>query len=375
MRYTVPDYYKDFSCIASACPATCCAGWQIVIDEKSLKNYKNLKGPFGSRLLNSINQDEMTFDQFNGRCAFLDENNLCDIYTEAGPDYLCRTCRRYPRHIEEFDNERECSLSVSCPVVAKILLQMEKPPLYLTKEDDRSEAEDDNFDFFLYSALQDTRAVMFEILRDSSRNVKERLAAILAIGHDVQNRIDSNQVFDIQNVIEKYKNDQQGQKLHIRFQKFLQENPEKPCSDPELLSLLDELEVLDPTWPSLLKEYRGYLEKGAYGNEKLPTYKNEPALLILTEYFIYTYFCGAVYDGDALAKVKMSLYSVLVIFTLAKAAMFCMDTFTLQDFGQIIWKYSRELEHSDPNLNKLEELMNESKQASFENLLMLILQL
>ena len=40
MKYTVPDYYQDFECIAGDCPDTCCAGWQIVIDKKSQKKYK-----------------------------------------------------------------------------------------------------------------------------------------------------------------------------------------------------------------------------------------------------------------------------------------------------------------------------------------------
>ena len=34
MQITKPTFYKEFSCIAGACPDTCCAGWQIMIDEK-----------------------------------------------------------------------------------------------------------------------------------------------------------------------------------------------------------------------------------------------------------------------------------------------------------------------------------------------------
>ena len=26
MQFTVPDYYKQFTCTAGQCPATCCAG-------------------------------------------------------------------------------------------------------------------------------------------------------------------------------------------------------------------------------------------------------------------------------------------------------------------------------------------------------------
>jgi hypothetical protein len=39
MIHSFPNYYKEFSCIADKCEATCCAGWQIVVDEESLKKY------------------------------------------------------------------------------------------------------------------------------------------------------------------------------------------------------------------------------------------------------------------------------------------------------------------------------------------------
>lgn len=46
MQYTIPDYYKEFTCIADKCEDTCCAGWKIVIDKKSLNKYKHVKGKF-----------------------------------------------------------------------------------------------------------------------------------------------------------------------------------------------------------------------------------------------------------------------------------------------------------------------------------------
>ena len=33
MRYLKPHYYDKFVCTAGDCPDSCCAGWQIVIDE------------------------------------------------------------------------------------------------------------------------------------------------------------------------------------------------------------------------------------------------------------------------------------------------------------------------------------------------------
>lgn len=39
MRYLKPHFYDKFVCTAGACPDTCCAGWQIMIDEESLDRY------------------------------------------------------------------------------------------------------------------------------------------------------------------------------------------------------------------------------------------------------------------------------------------------------------------------------------------------
>ncbi len=44
MIYTAPHYYNRFSCVASECADTCCAGWKIMIDPGSLKTYRQMKG-------------------------------------------------------------------------------------------------------------------------------------------------------------------------------------------------------------------------------------------------------------------------------------------------------------------------------------------
>lgn len=111
MRYLKPHYYDKFVCTAGDCPDSCCAGWQIMIDETSLERYGNEKSEFGTRLRNSIDWDEECFYQNNRRCAFLNEENLCDLYKALGPDSLCDTCRMYPRHTEEYEGLRELSLS------------------------------------------------------------------------------------------------------------------------------------------------------------------------------------------------------------------------------------------------------------------------
>ena len=44
MRYLKPHFYDKFVCTAGDCPDTCCAGWQIMIDDASLEKYKNVQG-------------------------------------------------------------------------------------------------------------------------------------------------------------------------------------------------------------------------------------------------------------------------------------------------------------------------------------------
>lgn len=196
MQITKPTFYKEFSCIAGACPDTCCAGWQIMIDEKSLQKYRRFKGPFRNRLHNDIDWKEHFFCQYDKRCAFLNEDNLCDIYSEAGKDMLCDTCRKYPRHIEEFEGLREYSLSLSCPEAARIFLSHKEKITFFTREVAAPEETYDDFDYFLFTALMDTRDYLFSVIQDRSIPVRLRRQKLLACAHDFQLSLDKNELFD-----------------------------------------------------------------------------------------------------------------------------------------------------------------------------------
>lgn len=169
MLYTIPDYYHEFRCVAGKCEDTCCAGWQIVADEAALEKYKNETGVFAEHLKESINWEEGTFKQDKDkRCVFLNRSNLCDMYTALGEESLCRTCKLYPRHIEEFEDVREVTLSVSCTEVARILMNKKEPVHFLSYETDEEEEYGD-FDPFLYSKLVDAREVLIDILQDREK--------------------------------------------------------------------------------------------------------------------------------------------------------------------------------------------------------------
>ena len=290
MEFTFPNYYKEFSCIAGSCPDTCCAGWQIVIDNKTLKKYQHFKGPFHNRLHNDIDWKEHIFRQYNRRCAFLNEENLCDIYTEAGPKMLCDTCRNYPRHIEEFEGLREITLSLSCPEAARILLSQKE------KVHSRMNTSDTSKD--LFKNMWKTIVPEMEVLRPGWKEfLKERLDSLY---------------------ISSGENDYIYQKSEFDFY----------CPDWQI---------------------------------------QEEQLLV---YWIYTYFCGAVYDDEIFTKVKMAVVCTLFIHELDVGTYLKNEHhFNLNAQIQICYQFSRELEHSDLNLDKFQELMSENNIFSFENLL------
>ena len=87
-----PDYYKEFKCIAGACRHTCCAHWEIDIDEESLARYKRDGIPYISE-----EGDDPHFELKEDRCPFLNHENLCELILEHGEDYLCQICRDHPR--------------------------------------------------------------------------------------------------------------------------------------------------------------------------------------------------------------------------------------------------------------------------------------
>ena len=80
----------------------------------------------------------------------------------------------------------------------------------------------------------------------------------------------------------------------------------------------------------------------------------------LLVYFIFTYFCGAVYDGRVYSKVQMAVSSVRCIYQLM-AARWKKNEKELQteEIVELVYRYSREVEHSDENLEQMERMMEE----------------
>ena len=142
----------------------------------------------------------------------------------------------------------------------------------------------------------------------------------------------------------------------------------------EELQVLRGLERLRPEWDQVLNQVERWLYQGTeetyrkiyeefhrmYG--ALSSYKEEWENLgeQLLMFFVYTYFCGAVYDDMVCSKMELALFSVRWIQEILIARWLENGKkLTMQDVEEVSWQYAREVEHSDDNLNALEDWLFE----------------
>ena len=119
----MPKYMSTFKCIGSECVDTCCAGWDINIDEDTYKNYTSCTGSLKELVTGKFRENNNNEDYFNkgfmilkeeNKCPFLNNNLLCNIHGGIGEENLCITCKRFPRVYNIVDDVYEKSGLPSC---------------------------------------------------------------------------------------------------------------------------------------------------------------------------------------------------------------------------------------------------------------------
>ncbi|WP_177921541.1 flagellin lysine-N-methylase [uncultured Eubacterium sp.] len=303
MKIVKPTFYKTFKCIAGDCPDSCCQGWEVDADSDSLEYYKTLDNSLEikKRIDSVLSKDEFDNTIFTlapkKRCPFLNEENLCDMHIAIGGEHTPYTCRTFPRFIYDFGATREIGISFSCPVASDMMYNTESFDFETDINSDLPTLND--IDAEKYFLLYKGRAEAYKIAKDKNKSIRERLNDLLDLGVLLQEKL--------------FPYDEGGDDIAF-FDVF--KNPE----------------LINPEWKEKVENFSL--------KQVSDTQSNENILM----YFLYKYLMQAVYDDDALSKIKMAVLGVLI------------NTY----FGEDSWTvhlWSKETEHSQYNMDRYKKLL------------------
>lgn len=439
MKVRVPNYFNEFKCIASECEDTCCAGWEIVIDDETHKRYEKVEGEFGEILRSKIvkSDGENIFLLNNGNCSFLNEKKMCEIYINLGEDNLCYTCQQFPRYTEEFLDLKEVGLSLSCPEAARIILRKAENTTFNLSEEDKCENEikeeleddlslsceninssnctlgkcsnskdnenrkssnlsesenrecfdlknsedsecnnsevdsltededyfDEGIDEEVLSEFLECRNIVFNIIERNDLDLGTKAALALEFVKEVQNKIDLGDMDEIPELMEEYGDENFINTLIKELECFKGKESIKHKNLCEYLNVYKSIKHINSNDPLGLEKafkcfegneefyLRKHKEFNEYYKENLYKFKN------ILVYFIFRYFMKAIFDYDVSAKIKLGIISTLMIKELAVVRFIENNNeFTEEDMVEVSRIYSKDIEHSDENIENLQEI-------------------
>ena len=390
MKVIYPDYLKQFQCSGKECPDTCCKGWGIQIDRKTWKKYQEERGMLGKQIRKNVNKRDRTLKFQEGACNFLTKEGLCGLQQAKGAEFLCKTCREYPRHLEIYGEQKEWSLSLSCPEVAKLILTREGPIKWLAIEKEVESNYKGEVEERLVELYYTMRGGLTEVIQDPTKPIAIKVAEAMALAHDFQTyqkkerKENWEEVEErIQSVWNRYKKENENGKLEKKLKKFQGETELKNIYVSNYLKIFDEMEPMEEEFLKLVRRVEEALEENRdeIGKEKIRLKetkeymtKKEVFYENLFLYFLSVYFVGGIYDGMLYTKVKLAVFSFLTVRELIEQKELKEGRWLREEeTWKIAWKYARQLEHSSYNLERLEEELENKEAFSLEMMLYCVL--
>lgn len=354
-------YMPRFYCLADKCPDTCCQGWKVPVDPKTLRRYQAEKGPLKRLLKRGVDFSAKSLIFQDGVCPFLNQG-LCRLQIERGAGMLCAACRRYPRHPEEYGARREWSLSLSCPAVVDLVLNQKAPIEFIEKELPKTARPEEEVEPALVSALLTVRDTAIRISQDRTLPLGVRMAVVLAMTHDVQYRLGAYEnrprLASAASVLEKYRLavTQKSSRLFRHLDSCRVDSRRQEQRLARMFDLLWELPSSCSRWNECLSRMN------FWDFRKIPESDGENIAeersLIRYEHLLVTYLdlylLGAAYDDDVFTKAKLAVYHCLMLKQ--------MEERLRKGLPEFLHIYAREVEHEERNLEYLEKKLASKKE-------------
>lgn len=332
-----PEYFERFRCIGGDCPDTCCAGWEVDIDDESAEYYKSVKGPFGDILRSHIREEdgERYFPLTEKhRCPFLNDKNLCDIYSNIGEESLCQTCTEYPRYFMDIGNYEQMDMSLSCMELGRIFYTETGKIDYIRSENaaEGTELSDEEQETLI--EVLALRNQCISILQDGDDSFLEKMKSIRALISEAEGAEPE----------EKDKN-----------RAFLKE------SYSDLVTLLESMDSINDEWSEKLRFYRQLADSEedlckeqsflSENRTSLDAWMSKTAV-----YFVFRYLIDTLIDGDIEFELCLIHRSLRLIYFMLFAEWLRKESIDISDMIYVAHLYSKQVEHDDGNVEKVKDL-------------------
>ena len=384
MKVLKPFYYDDFKCIAGDCIDNCChAEWEISIDKKTYKKYRKLKGQWGNKINNNIgrirsNISDLRYGKIKLKdkgCSLLDEKGLCTIHANLGVGYLCNTCKVYPREITKLGEIYERNLFMSCPEVARYFVRHKENFYFNMGEEELSDLDKDyiidkSYDEKLYNLLWDSRSLAMEIIQFKEIEIWKRIIFLKMLTDKVQKLIDEENYENYEKVLNTFRNEITNIDVinsldKIKFVEdvkfdFIQSiiNKSSQLKRVKYSQLINDYYEMFNATDDKKENLKLLFEKEREFNIFLKDYENILENLLI--YLIYGYFMLALYSKDLNKQVNKVVITYSMIKMLLLGRWYKNNkNLTEEDFVEILYVFSRVIEHSSRFLNKIYEAIKE----------------
>ena len=328
MKHLAPAYYRAFTCLADRCRDNCCIGWEIGIDPDTAEFYDTLPGETGDWLRSGITPpgtDRCFVPDEQGRCRFLDENNLCTAYLRVGEQAMAEICREHPRFHNWYADVLETGLGLCCEEAARLILTAPEPFTLTELPDVPNEAEE--ADPFL-GILRQVREEVFRFLEDPALPLAERLERLTALGWTLQHHLGEAEH------LPRLCREALGQPAALA--------PLTEADGRELLSAARALERLSEEWEELLCLGE---QNPARFLLPAPAPEEERELSRIAVYLVYRYFLPLALDGDLCSPLCFPEAAVRLIQGLWQ----CDGARDPRRRQRIAQLFSKEIEYSEEN--------------------------
>lgn len=279
-----PSFYDQFQCIADRCTDTCCAGWGVVVDEDSQARYETASGAIYEEIRQRMVavEDEIQFQmEPDGRCPFLNGDNLCRMILAEGEGVLCQICTDHPRFYSEFGMYDTAGLGLCCEEASRLLLELDKPLELVETKDDRPGDDD-----FAAEMLHGLLEALLEVTFDQTVTVAERWEEILDMTRDIELQL----VEDLP---------EQGLDLDGlgRLEQW-----------KALLGVMGDMIPIDEAWSQYLVELKGKLPDLLEQEAEFLACNLDLALQYanIFAYLLYRHLPGAMWDGRLVSRVDFA---------------------------------------------------------------------